>query len=296
MSFSFESFGLSEPILRAIHAAKYFVPTPIQRKAIPPVLEGRDVLGCAQTGTGKTAAFAIPLIERLNANRKSRGKSDFGRMPKVLVLCPTRELAIQIQDSFNKYSRRTKLRSVVIYGGVGQRRQVEALRRGVDIIVATPGRLLDLVKQKHVELSFIEAVVLDEADFMLDIGFLPDVKRILAKLPESRQTLLFSATMPEDIRKLADEQLHDPFRVSIQPHRSVAKIKQSVYHLDQRAKSEFLTRFLHKQNTGTALVFSRTKRNADRLTRRLGEAGLRAEAIHSDKTQSMRQRDAASIP
>ncbi len=295
---SFASLGLSDPLLRAISAADYTTPTPIQRQAIPPIAAGRDVLGCAQTGTGKTAAFAIPLIQQLDQARRNTagkqrdaGRNGASRMPRVLVLSPTRELAIQINDSFRKYGKRTKLRSVVIYGGVSQLRQTEALERGVDIIVATPGRLLDLIKQGFVDLSYVQSVVLDEADHMLDMGFIPDVRRILKKVPQKRQTLLFSATMPADIRALAEQQMVDPVRVTIKPdHSTTAVITQSIYYLQKGAKPGFLVRLLKSQERGTTLVFTRTKRNADSVVQRLAKAGVRSEAIHSNKSQNKRQR------
>jgi len=303
---SFEALGLSEPLLRAVRDADYSTPTPIQQQAIPPIAEGKDVLGCAQTGTGKTAAFAIPLLQQLHQSRVDaaenmrdsgrNGSSQARRFPKVLVLSPTRELAVQINDSFRKYGKRTKVRSVVIYGGVSQHPQTDALERGIDIIVATPGRLLDLMNQGFVDLSNVQSVVLDEADHMLDMGFLPDVRRILDHLPEQRQTLLFSATMPPDIQALAEQNMVDPVRLTIQPDElTAASISQSVYFIQSGSKPGFLIRLLKSQSPGTTLVFTRTKRNADSVVDRLIKAGIRAEAIHSNKSQNKRQRTLAAF-
>ncbi len=296
---SFDTLGLCEPLLRAISAAEYTLPTPIQRQAIPPIAAGHDLLGCAQTGTGKTAAFAIPLIQQVHEARcaAATGCEDaYRRRTSVLVLAPTRELAIQINESFRKYGKRTKLKTVVIYGGVSQYSQTSSLARGVDVIVATPGRLLDLMNQGFVDLSYIQSVVLDEADHMLDMGFLPDVAKILGHLPKERQTLLFSATMPTAIQSLAEQNMVNPVRVTIAAEASeTPEIRQSVYMLPQGAKPGFLIKYLKSQPKGSALVFTRTKRNADAVVERLLKAGIRAEAIHSNKSQNARQRTLAAF-
>lgn len=286
---SFDALGLSEPLLRAVSAEGYTVPTPIQAQAIPHVVEGRDLLGCAQTGTGKTAAFALPILHRLTT--PGNPPKGAGRKIRTLVLSPTRELALQIGDSFRTYGRNTALRHVVVYGGVSQNPQTLALRKGVDILVATPGRLLDLMEQGFIDLNSIEIFVLDEADRMLDMGFMPDIRRVIAKLPAARQTLLFSATMPPDIRGLADSILRDPVKVEIAAVKATTElVEQSVYHVEKRHKSSLLAHLVHKTPIKRALVFTRTKHGADRVVRHLFQAGIRAEAIHGDKTQSMRQR------
>jgi ATP-dependent RNA helicase RhlE len=286
----FDNLGLCEPILRAAVQSGYETPTPIQDQAIPPILDGRDVLGCAQTGTGKTAAFAMPILHRLMAgNEKPKGKKK--RRPiRVLVLSPTRELAAQIGQSFKTYGVNTSLRQSVIYGGVGQKTQTDALHRGVDVLVATPGRLLDLYNQGFVNFDSLETLVLDEADHMLDMGFLPDVRRIISKLPTRRQTLLFSATMPTDIRKLAESNLKKPVRIRIEPVVETAElIAQSIYFVEPSRKVELLARFLHFMPFGTALVFTRTKHGADGVVRKLGKLGVRSAAIHGNKSQTARQ-------
>src|SRR5690606_16275699 len=266
----------------------YTNPTPIQEQAIPIVLQHRDLLGCAQTGTGKTAAFAIPMLqlmfEELSQDRNAP------RPIRALVLTPTRELAIQIEESFKAYGRYLPLRHSVIFGGVSQHPQVAAIRRGVDILVATPGRLLDLMNQRHVSLKDIKYFVLDEADRMLDMGFVHDVKRIISKLPTKRQTLFFSATMPPEIQQLANILLHEPAKVEVTPVSSTADtIQQALYYVDKNNKRSLLVHLLKDETIKTALVFSRTKHGADRIARDLYKAGIRAEAIHGNKSQNARQ-------
>ncbi|MBX3413352.1 MAG: DEAD/DEAH box helicase [Pirellulales bacterium] len=290
----FEELGLSEPILRAVSAAGYVTPTPIQAQSIVPALQGRDLLGCAQTGTGKTAAFALPMIHRLTAaGNPPKGR---GRRIRALVLSPTRELAFQIGESFRTFARHTTLRETVIVGGVNQNPQTRALRNGVDIVVATPGRLLDLMNQGFVDLSHLEIVVLDEADQMLDMGFLPDVRRIMAQVPNERQTLFYSATMPDDIRKLADAILHDPVRVRVAPVKETTDlITQSVYLVPKPHKPQLLAHLLHAQPMSRVLIFTRTKHGADRVVRQLSKVRVRAEAIHGNKSQAARQRTLANF-
>jgi len=290
----FSELGLAEPVLRAVTAAGYSVPTPIQQQAIPPVAAGRDLLGCAQTGTGKTAAFALPIIHRLTA--QGNPPAGRGRRIRALVLSPTRELASQIHESFVEYGRGTPLRQCVVFGGVSQQRQTRALQHGVDILVATPGRLLDLMNQGFVDLRHVEIFVLDEADRMLDMGFLPDVRRVIRQVPQSRQTLLFSATMPESIRSLADSILRDPVQVHIAPVQATAdQIEQSVYLVPQHNKPQLLAHLLGQAPVHRALVFTRTKHGADGVVRKLLRAGIRAEAIHGNKSQNARQRALANF-
>lgn len=285
---TFSELGLSEPILRAVTVEGYSVPTPIQAQAIPLVLTGRDLFGCAQTGTGKTAAFALPILHRLSAARPAQGS---GRKIRALVLSPTRELAAQIEESFSAYGRNTSLRTGVVYGGVNQNPQVRTLRNGVDILVATPGRLLDLTNQGFVDLRSVETFVLDEADRMLDLGFFPDIRKVVARLPAERQTLLFSATMPEDIRALAHSILREPASVHVAPVSSAAeRIDQGVYHVARRNKPALLRHLLANVEISRALVFTRTKRGADRVARQLQNSGVRSAAIHGDKSQSQRER------
>ncbi len=288
----FEELGLAETLLRAVGAEGYGSPTAIQAAAIPPILQGRDVLGCAQTGTGKTAAFALPAIQHLGLREcRVNGR---GRKVRVLVLAPTRELAIQIGESFRGYGRYNSARSTVVYGGVGQASQVRALNAGVDILVATPGRLLDLMQQGVADLSHVEILVLDEADRMLDMGFIPDLRRIVAKVPRGRQTLLFSATMPADIRQLADQWLRDPVNLRVGPtSHTIEKIRQSVFFVDQTRKLGLLTHWLRQTAWTRTLVFTRTKHRADKVTTLLRKAGIEAEAFHSNKSQSARQRTLA---
>jgi ATP-dependent RNA helicase RhlE len=289
MLMKFEELGLAETLLRAVAAQGYCSPTQIQAAAIPTVLEGRDLLGCAQTGTGKTAAFALPVLHRLS--RKECRVNGRGRKIRCLVLAPTRELSLQIDESFRAYGRYTPIRSTVIYGGVGQGPQVRALNAGVDVLVATPGRLLDLMQQGFVDLSHVEVLILDEADRMLDMGFIHDLRRIVAKVPAQRQTLLFSATMPAAIRQLADQWLRDPIDVRVGPPSStVKKIQQSVFFVDQAQKLRLLTHWLHQTAWTRTLVFTRTKHGADKVAKWLLKAGIEADAFHGNKSQSARQR------
>ena len=279
----FQRLGLSAPILKALEAEGYTEPTPIQRQAIPPALAGRDVLGCAQTGTGKTCAFATPTLQRLS---KAMPKP---RVIRALILTPTRELAIQIQDSFTSYGRSLPLRSAVIFGGVGQQPQVDAIRRGLDILVATPGRLLDLHGQGLLDLSHIQIFVLDEADRMLDMGFIHDVKRVLKLLPDKKQTLFFSATMPPEVMGLVDGLLHDYARVEVDPVSSpVEVIRQSLYYVDKANKTKLLAHIMEERDIPSALVFSRTKHGANRIAQDLNKRGITAAAIHGNKSQTAR--------
>jgi len=289
----FSDFGLADPLLRAVVAAGYTTPTPVQAQSIPHVLEGRDVLACAQTGTGKTAAFALPILHRLsNVAPPARGTQ---RRIRVLVLSPTRELTAQIFDSFRSYGSHTGLRSTVIFGGVGYRPQVHALQQGVDIVIATPGRLLDLMQQGHVDLSSVETFVLDEADRMLDMGFMPDIRRLVAKLPAKRQTVMFSATMPEPIERLANAILRNPSQVRIAPVKATTElIEQRVCFVPTKLKVRLLTKLLG-QGVERAIVFTRTKHGANRVTKQLCEAGIPAQAIHGNKSQSARERSLASF-
>ncbi|MSR59420.1 MAG: DEAD/DEAH box helicase [Planctomycetaceae bacterium] len=284
----FSDLGLAEPIVRAVATTGYDTPTPIQAQAIPQVLAGRDLFGCAQTGTGKTAAFALPILHRLHTARPATGS---GRKIRVLVLSPTRELASQISEFFSSYGRNTPLRNAVIFGGVNQNPQVKALRNGIDILVATPGRLLDLLNQGHVDLRAVEIFVLDEADRMLDLGFFPDIRKVVARLSTQRQTLLFSATMPADIRELAQSILRDPLNVHVAPMATAAdRIEQGVFHVSKRNKPTLLRHLLRQSSTSRALVFTRTKRGADRVVNDLIKAGIRAAAIHGDKSQAQREK------
>lgn len=289
---TFSEMGLREPLLRAVAGQGYTIPTPIQSHAIPLVMAGRDLLACAQTGTGKTAAFALPLLHRLG-NAQSRSPS--GRRPiRVLVLSPTRELASQIDESFRAYGRHGALRSAVVFGGVGQQPQVRALQRGTDVLVATPGRLLDLITQGFVDLGSVETFVLDEADRMLDMGFMPDVRRVIARLPSRRQTLLFSATMPDAIGRLAGTILHNPVQVRMAPAKAATElIEQSVVFVSRQGKLRTLANFLTAGAVSRALVFTRTKRGADRVAKQLNQAGIRADAMHGNKSQSARQQSLA---
>jgi ATP-dependent RNA helicase RhlE len=286
----FSSLSLASPILEALTDEGYTTPTPIQAKAIPPILEGKDMLGCAQTGTGKTAAFALPILHRLmNApvDKTRRGPA----LPRVLVLSPTRELATQIGESFATYGRHTGLNHTVIFGGVSQFHQVRALHRGVDILVATPGRLMDLMEQRLVNLSAVKVFVLDEADRMLDMGFIQPIRRIASAVPAGRQTLLFSATMPKEIMHLADSLLKNPVKVAVTPVASTAAlIEQSVYMVQRERKPALLEHLLNDPKVERVLVFTRTKHGADRLTKRLIQSGVPSDAIHGNKAQNARQR------
>jgi ATP-dependent RNA helicase RhlE len=284
----FEELNLIHPILRALKEEGYETPTPIQAQAIPSMLQKKDILGSAQTGTGKTAAFAIPILQLLSQERKNeKGRKQI----KALIVTPTRELAIQIGESFRNYGKYLYLKHTVIYGGVKQFMQTRELKRGVDILIATPGRLLDLMNQKYVDLRSIQIFTLDEADRMLDMGFLPDVKRIIEKLPEKKQSLFFSATMPPAIADLTKRLLVDPVRVAVAPTSSTAeKIEQKVYHVDKNNKKSLLIHVLKDTQIKSALVFTRTKRGADRVARIIKQAGINAESIHGDKSQGARQR------
>lgn len=283
----FENLNLIAPILKAVETEGYTTPTPIQEQAIPIILEGRDLLGCAQTGTGKTAAFAIPMLQILY-NEKINPKEP--RKVKALILTPTRELAIQIDESLTAYGRYTGIRHTVIFGGVSQIPQTNALRSGVDIIVATPGRLLDLLNQKYISLEHVKLFVLDEADRMLDMGFAHDMKKIIARLPVARQTLLFSATMPQEITKLMDSILRNPVKVEVTPVSStVETIEQKVYFVDRKDKKSLLIQLLKNRAIDSALVFTRTKHGADKVARDLERVRITAQAIHGNKSQVARQ-------
>jgi ATP-dependent RNA helicase RhlE len=286
----FKALRLNEPILRALSEQGYQTPTPIQSKAIPPILEGRDVLGCAQTGTGKTAAFALPVIHRLHAMPADKARKG-AALPRALVLSPTRELASQIDESFQTYGRHIGLAHAVIYGGVSQVHQVRALQRGVDVLVATPGRLIDLMEQRLVHLTDVRIFILDEADRMLDMGFIQPIRKIAAALKKDRQTLLFSATMPREIMHLADSLLRDPVKVSVAPAaQTEALIEQRLYMIDAKRKQALLERLLEDPAVTRAVVFTKTKHGADRVCRRLERAGVTAVAIHGNKAQNYRNR------
>jgi ATP-dependent RNA helicase RhlE len=284
---SFEKLELIEPIRNALKAEGYTKPTPIQEQAIPIVLTKRDLLGCAQTGTGKTAAFAIPILQILHQDELFK-KEPAGI--KTLILTPTRELAIQIGESFAAYGKFLKLRHTVIFGGVSQRSQTDALRSGVDILIATPGRLLDLMDQRYVHLQHLKIFVLDEADRMLDMGFIHDVKKIIAKLPAKRQTLFFSATMPSEIQKLSNTILTNPAKVEVTPASTTAEtVQQAVYFVEKNDKRKLLINVLREKAMPSALVFTRTKHGADRVAKDLTKAGIHALAIHGNKSQNARQ-------
>ncbi|NTW70952.1 MAG: DEAD/DEAH box helicase [Eubacteriaceae bacterium] len=283
----FEKLNLIKPIQRALNTEGYEKATPIQAKAIPPLLEGRDLLGCAQTGTGKTAAYAIPILQGLSFGQ---GNTKGRRQIKALILAPTRELAIQIGESFDAYGKHLGLRKLVIFGGVPQNPQTNALARGIDILVATPGRLLDLMNQKFISLNNIEYFVLDEADRMLDMGMIHDVRKIIKHIPETRQTMFFSATMPTEIAKLSETILKNPVTVEITPVSSTVDIiEQTIYYVDKKNKMNLLIHLLKNKEIISALVFSRTKHGADKIVTALEKAGLKAQAIHGNKSQNMRQ-------
>jgi len=289
---SFDHLGLSAPLLRALAGEGYTVPTPIQSQAVPHVLAGRDLFGCAQTGTGKTAAFALPLIERMLANPHKPGP----RRCRTLVLAPTRELAGQIHQSFLAYGRHAGIKAAVIYGGVGQQSQANAMMHGVDVLVATPGRLLDLVGQRLVDIRSVEFFVLDEADRMLDMGFIHDMRKIVAMLPTERQTLFFSATLPAEVRQLANSMLRDPLEVKTTPQATPAEtVSQSVYFVPKGEKRAMLVKILREQREGRVIVFTRTKHGADKLHRDLDKAGIPAAAIHGNKSQNQRERALAAF-
>jgi len=283
----FKGLGLIEPLMRAVEAEGYTTPTPIQAQSIPALLKGRDLLGVAQTGTGKTASFVLPLLQRLNeANAQPARKT-----PRALILAPTRELALQIHDSIETYARFLGIRSTVVFGGVPLFKQAKALAQGVHIVVATPGRLMDLMNQDKVRLNRVETFVLDEADRMLDMGFVNDVRKISAQVPEKRQTVLFSATMPANVRKLADGLTDDPVYVEVTPQSTTAeRIGQRVLFVPKQKKRALLTAVLKDTDVKRVLVFTRTKHSADRVARHLEQGGIRAGAIHGNKTQNARQR------
>ena len=284
---AFADLGLAEPLLRALATSNYSTPTPIQAQSIPALLQGRDMLGLAQTGTGKTAAFALPILQRLSEQQEHVGP----KAVRALILAPTRELAVQISDSFKTYGRNLRLRQAVILGGVSQGPQVRALSRGVDILVATPGRLMDLLNQRHVRLDKVTHLVLDEADRMLDMGFIRDVRKIVALLPARRHSLLFSATMPTEVAKLAAELLHNPVRVEVTPQKiAVERIEQSVYHVSLAEKRDLLEKLLGDPMFSRVIVFTRTKHRANRVAEQLEKVGISSDAIHGNKSQNARQR------
>ncbi|MGO4919118.1 DEAD/DEAH box helicase [Maribacter spongiicola] len=285
---TFKELGLAEPILKALEAEGYTHPTPIQEQSIPILLKGKDLLGVAQTGTGKTAAFGIPILHQLY---EGISLSQTKRKVKALVVTPTRELAIQIGESFTAYGKYTGLRNTVIFGGVKQGKQVSALRGGVDILIATPGRLLDLMNQGFISFRDLEHVVLDEADQMLDMGFIHDIKKIISKLPPKRQSLFFSATMPKDIVVLSRKMLGDFERVTIKPEQATAeKVEQGVYFVSKANKPKLLIHLLEQQPKESVLVFSRTKHGANKIVKKLDQAGIRSAAIHGNKSQTARQK------
>jgi len=284
---SFSDLGLADPLLRVLNTRNHVTPTPIQARAIPKLLTGCDMLGIAQTGTGKTAAFALPILQQLSQNRANNGP----RSPRALILAPTRELAIQIGEEFRAYGKHLHLRQTVIFGGVSQRPQVTALARGVDIVIATPGRLLDLMGQRQLGLSAVEFFVLDEADRMLDMGFVRDIRKIVQVLPKTRQSQLFSATMPREIARLSGEILTDPVRVEVTPQATpIERLEQRIYHVDAAAKGDLLADILKDPALARVIVFARTKHRANRVAERLGKRGVVAEAIHGNKSQGARQR------
>ncbi len=284
---TFVSLGLAEPVLRALAAENYTQPTPIQAKAIPALLEGRDLLGIAQTGTGKTAAFGLPLLQKLSVGHRPPQP----KQARALILAPTRELAVQIEQSLRTYGRFLNLKLAVILGGVSQNNQVRAMARGVDILVATPGRLLDLVQQKHVRLDAVESFIVDEADRMLDMGFIRDVRKLVAILPKNRQSMLFSATMPDDIAKLAHEMLNQPLRIEIAPQgRTADRVAQKLYFVPMPQKRQLLSELLKDVSLNRVIVFTRTKHGANRVAEHLSRTGVVAEAIHGNKSQNARQR------
>lgn len=281
---NFNQLNIIDPIQRALIDAGYTRATEIQNKAIPAILEGKDILGCAQTGTGKTAAFAIPILQKLQSRKLQAGI-------RTLVLTPTRELALQIEENFKAYAKYLNTKSLAIFGGVPQGKQVMILKKGVDVLIATPGRLMDLMQQGFVDISKIDTLVLDEADHMLDIGFINDIKKVLTHIPTARQTLFFSATMPKAIRKFANSILNNPVEITVTPVSSTAHtIQQSVYFVEKREKAGLLVHLLNDSSIGRSLVFTRTKHGADKLVKQLSKTGIGAAAIHGDKSQSARQR------
>ncbi|HWY97598.1 MAG TPA: DEAD/DEAH box helicase [Bacteroidia bacterium] len=283
---TFQDLNLIAPLLSALSKQGYSQPTPIQEKAIPCILQGSDIFGCAQTGTGKTAAFALPILQFLQA-KQTNGRAGI----KALILAPTRELALQINESFGLYGANLNIRHAVIFGGVSQNTQTNNLRKGVDVVIATPGRLLDLMEQGHVKLNAVEYFVLDEADQMLNMGFINDIKKIISKLPQKKQTIFFSATAPVEIKRLADSLLRNPVNVNIAPVTSTTElIKQSVYFVSQEKKKPLLRHLLKDDSIANALVFTRTKHGADKVVKELNKNGIKAEAIHGNKSQSARER------
>jgi len=283
----FKDLNLSSNLLDALEIVGYSTPTPIQEQSIPSILEGKDIFGCAQTGTGKTAAFALPMLQLLEPTEFIKGK----RKIRGLVLAPTRELAIQIHQSFKEYGKHSKLRTCVIFGGVSQHKQVNQLNAGVDILIATTGRLIDLMGQGYISISNVEHFVLDEADRMLDMGFIHDIKRILPKLPQKKQSIFFSATVSPEIKKLAGTILHDPVSVQVTPVSSTVEIiDQSVYYAEKPEKVALLKQVVDSLDIEHAIVFSRTKHGADRIAKNLNKSGVKAEAIHGNKSQNNRQR------
>lgn len=284
---TFSSLNLIEPLTMALSKKGYLIPTPIQQQAIPSLLEGKDIFGCAQTGTGKTAAFALPILQLLYAEKNASKSNNI----KALILAPTRELALQINESFAQYGAGMGIRHTVVFGGVSQLHQTNALRNGIDVLIATPGRLLDLMQQGFIKLNHIEFFVLDEADRMLEMGFINDIKKIIPKLPIKRQTIFFSATAPDEIMKLANSLLHNPVKVNVTPVSSPATtVKQLVYHVRKEDKRILLKHVLIDNDIEHALVFTRTKRGADRVAKELNRSGIKAEAIHGDKSQGARER------
>ncbi|MFZ4456382.1 MAG: DEAD/DEAH box helicase [Bacteroidales bacterium] len=282
---SFEKLNLAKPLLEALVKKGYTVPTPIQQQSIPHILDGKDIFGCAQTGTGKTAAFALPILQMMAAKPSNH------RTIRALILAPTRELALQISESFGEYGRNSGLRHTVIFGGVNQNPQINTIRNGVDILIATPGRLLDLMQQNVVKLNAIEYFVLDEADRMLDMGFIRDINRIIAKLPTRRQTLFFSATVSPEIKKLSQTILSNPVHVSVTPVSSTSElVSQSVYYVSKDKKRALLKHVLDNEDIAHALVFTRTKHGADKVAKELTRQGIKAEAIHGNKSQNAREK------
>lgn len=282
---TFTELQLCELVLKNVLAAGYTQPTPIQEQAIPVVMAGRDIFGCAQTGTGKTAAFGLPILNRLHNEGPFRGG------PRVLILAPTRELAVQIDESFRTYAKGLKVRSVVLLGGVSIRPQIDQIRRGVDVVIATPGRLLDVVEHRALNLSNVHTFVLDEADRMLDMGFLPSIRQVVKLIPTQRQTLFFSATLPREIRDLANSLLNDPVHVAVAPESTTTEmVDQRLYFVERDRKRALLAHLLEEDLEGSVLVFTRTKRGADRVTKDLMKVGLKAASIHGDKSQMARQK------
>lgn len=289
---TFKELKIVEPLLKALNEKEYTTPTPIQQQAIPPALDNRDIMGLAQTGTGKTAAFALPIIQQLLQHSADKSKRDI----KALIITPTRELAIQINECLAEYTQYTNIRHCVIFGGVKQHAQVNQLKQGVDILVATPGRLLDLMNQRIIHLNSVRHFVLDEADRMLDMGFIHDIKRLLPKLPKKKQTLFFSATMPQSIDKLSRSILHNPVKVEVTPESSVVDtIDQYIYFVEKKEKKDLLIKLLKKDDKKSVLVFSRTKHGADKIARILSKAGIVSAAIHGNKSQNARQRALSSF-